>query len=154
MANRTGDVETLLSALHQFGVYRDRNPGAPVRAHLARIVIIRASTETDVGARELFTSGSAARRYPRQRRHLRFWHFVTNRDRTRNRNPRSAAISEKIERCLCPDFLLPHHIGKNFPWGAGAVFSAKTAHRHDDDAGEKEDEKKAAQHFNPPRARW
>src|SRR6185436_731835 len=153
MANRTGYVEMLLSALHQFGVYRDRNAGAPVRAHLARVVIIRADAETDVSARELFTSGSAARRYPRRRRHLRFWHFVTNRDRTRNRNPRSAAISEKIERCLRPDFLLPHHIGKNFPWGAGAVFSAKTAHRDDDDAGEKEDEKKAAQHFNPPRAR-
>src|SRR4029077_2677561 len=154
MANRTGDVETLLPALHQFGVNRDWNAGAPVLSHLAGIVIIRASTETDVGARELFTSGSTARRNPRRRGHLRFWHFVTNRDRTRNRNPRSAAISEKIKRCLCPDFLLPHHIGKNFPWGAGAVFSTKTTHRDDDDAREKEDEKKAAQHFNPPRARW
>jgi hypothetical protein len=34
------------------------------------------------------------------------------------------------------------------------VFSAKTTHRDDDNAGEKEDEKEAAQHFNPPRARW
>src|SRR4029077_5036008 len=120
----------------------------------AGVVIIRADAETNPCARELFTSGSAARRYPRRRRQLRFWHFVTNRDRTRNRTPRSAAISEKIERCLCPDFLLPHHIGKNFPGGAGAVFSTKTTHRHDDDAGEREVEKKGGQHFNPPRARW
>jgi hypothetical protein len=34
------------------------------------------------------------------------------------------------------------------------VFSTKTTHCDDDDAREKEDEKKAAQHFNPPRARW
>src|SRR5207253_7440309 len=154
MANGTGNVETLLSALHQIGGNGDGNTSAPVRAHLARVVIIRADAETNPCARQFFAERSAARRYPRRRGHLRFWHFVTNRDRTRNRNPRAAAISEKIEWRLCPDFLLPHHIGKNFPWGARAVFSAKTAHRDDDDAGEKEDEKKAAQHFNPPRARW
>ena len=154
MANRTVDVETLLPALHQFGVHRDWNAGAPVRAHLAGVVIIRAVAETECGCARTLHQRERRSAYPRRRRHLRFWHFVTNRDRTRNRNPRAAAISEKIERRLRPDFWLPHHVGKNFPWRCGAVFSAETEHRDDDDAGEKEDEKKAAQHFNPPRARW
>src|SRR5207245_11073126 len=137
MADGAGDVETLLSALHQFGVNRDGNASAPVHGHLAGVVIIRADAETNRCVRELFTRGSTARRNLRRSLHLRLWNFVTNRNGTRNRNPWAAAISGKIERRLRPDFLRPHPIGKNVPCLAGAALSTKTSQRAADGAAGK-----------------
>ena len=109
--------------------------------HLAGVVIIRAATETDASA-QFCSRRRSIGRISRRRFQLRLWHFVANRHRARNRKAWPTSIREKVERRLRPHFLLPHHVRENFPWCAGAVFSAKTAHRHDDDAGEHEDEKK------------
>src|SRR5690349_19105097 len=141
MANRTVDVETLLPALHELLRNRNWNARAPIVPHLAGVVIIRAPAETDAVANRLRRVRSG--RNSRQRFLLRLWHFVANWDRVRDRKTRSATVPEKVDRRLRPHLLLPHHIGENFPWCAGAMLSTKTGHCHDDDAGEHEDEKEA-----------
>src|SRR4029450_399375 len=85
---------------------------------------------------------------------LRHWRFVANRHRARNWKAWPTSLREKVDRRLRPYFLLPHHVRKNLPRRPDAVFSPEATHRHDDDAGEHENEKEATQHFNPPRARW
>src|SRR4030095_946344 len=154
MTNGTVDIETLLPTLHE--LFRDRNWNArtPIVPHLAGVVIISALAEADAVAGRFRLRRVRSGRNFRQRFHLRLWHFVANWDRVRDRKTRPATVSEKVDWRLRPHFLLPHHVRENFPRCAGAMFSAKTAHRHDDDTGEHEDEKEASQHFNPPRARW
>src|SRR6478609_4620603 len=154
MANGTVDIETLLPALHELFGNRNWDARTPIVPHLAGVVIIRAPAEADAVVGRFCRWRVRNARNSRQHFQLWLWHFVANWDRVRDRKTRPATVPEKVDRRLRPHFLLPHHIGENFPRCAGAMFSTKTAHRHDHDAGEHENEKEATQHFNPPRARW
>src|SRR5439155_9569129 len=154
VANGTVNIETLLPALHELFCDRNGNARAPIVPHLTGVVIIRAPAEDDSVAGRFWPQRVRSRWNSWQCFQLRLWHFVANWDRVRDRKTRPATVPEKVDRRLRSYFLLPHHIGENFPWRARAMFSAETAYCDNDNAGEHEDKKKATQHFNPPRARW
>src|SRR5262249_48094717 len=110
VAHSARNVEPLLPALHQLPCNRQRNSCSPLVAHFAGIEVISSGTERDSHVRLLRrVFCHTARRAVG----LRFWgswivirsiagrHFVTDRNRTSDRQTRTASIGKKIERCLC-----------------------------------------------------
>ena len=74
-------------------------------------------------------------------------HFVTHRNRAGHRHASAAAIRKKSERRLRAHFRLTHHVGKNFNRRTRALLPAEAENGDDRDAGEKKDEKEAAEHI-------
>src|SRR4029453_11930517 len=141
VAHRAGDVEALLAALHQLRRDLQWDACSPAIAHLAGVVVIGADAETCLRMRPAINGGCMCLTG------LRFRHLVSDRNRTGNRQARAASVGEEIERRLCADLHLAHHVREKLQGRRGAYLATKTEHHDDRDRAQKKNHKKSAQHI-------
>ena len=144
MTNCAIDIETLFPPFHQIARHRHRQAGSPIRTHLASVVIICSSAESQARSR-IHLGNERSRSRARFARHL--GHFVPYWNCAGDWHASAAPIGKESERRLRTHFRLAHHVRKNFNRRTSALLSAQAENGDDGDAGQQKNKKEAAEHI-------